>query len=60
MTQHEAVAAVRPTVPLGMLDFVGTEYGESAAESIKGAVSIAQAVEAAGATGVTGSRSTTT
>ena len=36
------------TLPLGVLDFVGIEYGESASESIAGAVRIAQAVEAAG------------
>ncbi len=35
-------------LPLAVLDFVGIEYGESAASSIAGAVSIAQAVEAAG------------
>jgi luciferase family oxidoreductase group 1 len=37
-----------PTLPLGVLDFVGIEYGESAAASIAGAVGIAQTVEAAG------------
>jgi luciferase family oxidoreductase group 1 len=37
-----------PTLPLAVLDFVGIEYGESAAASIAGAVSIAQTVEAAG------------
>lgn len=31
-----------------MLDFVGIEYGESAAASVAGAVGIARAVEAAG------------
>src|ERR1700759_2933817 len=36
------------TLPLGVLDFVGIEYGESASASIAGAVRIAQAVEAAG------------
>jgi luciferase family oxidoreductase group 1 len=36
------------TLPLAVLDFVGIEYGESAAESVAGAVGIAQAVEAAG------------
>jgi luciferase family oxidoreductase group 1 len=36
------------TLPLAVLDFVGIEYGESAAASIAGAVSIAQTVEAAG------------
>src|SRR5580693_2574286 len=35
-------------LPLGVLDFVGIEYGESASESIAGAVRIARAVEAAG------------
>lgn len=34
--------------PLSVLDFVGIEHGESAAESIRGAVQVAQAVEAAG------------
>ncbi len=36
------------SLPLGVLDFVGIEYGESASASIAGAVSIAQAVEDAG------------
>jgi luciferase family oxidoreductase group 1 len=36
------------TLPLAVLDFVGIEYGESAAESVAGAVGIAQAAEAAG------------
>ncbi len=35
-------------LPLAVLDFVGIEYGESAASSIAGAVGIARAVEAAG------------
>src|SRR4051812_43551903 len=35
-------------LPLAVLDFVGIEYGESATESIRGAVSIARTVEAAG------------
>jgi luciferase family oxidoreductase group 1 len=39
---------VMETLPLGVLDFVGIEYGESAHESIAGAVGIARAVEAAG------------
>jgi luciferase family oxidoreductase group 1 len=42
------VSAAEETLPLGVLDFVGIEYGESATESIAGAVRIAQAVEAAG------------
>jgi luciferase family oxidoreductase group 1 len=42
------MSAVEETLPLGVLDFVGIEYGESASESIAGAVRIAQAVEAAG------------
>ena len=33
---------------MGVLDFVGIEYGETAAESIAGAVGVAQAAEAAG------------
>ena len=36
------------TLPLALLDFVGIEHGESATESIRGAVGIAQAIEAAG------------
>src|ERR1700728_5146940 len=36
------------TLPLGVLDFVGIEHGETATDSIAGAVGIAQAVEVAG------------
>ena len=36
------------TLPLAVLDFVGIEHGESPTEAIRGAVGIAQAVEAAG------------
>ena len=36
------------SLPLSVLDFVGIEYGESAHSAIRGAVGIAQAVEAAG------------
>ena len=43
-----AVSAVEESLPLAVLDFVGIEYGESAAASIAGAVRIAQAAEAAG------------
>jgi luciferase family oxidoreductase group 1 len=39
---------VEESLPLAVLDFVGIEYGESAAASVAGAVGIAQAVEAAG------------
>jgi luciferase family oxidoreductase group 1 len=42
------MSADERTLPLGVLDFVGIEYGESASDSIAGAVRIAQAVEAAG------------
>src|SRR6202044_2906926 len=35
-------------LPLAVLDFVGIEYGESAASALAGAVGIAQTVEAAG------------
>jgi luciferase family oxidoreductase group 1 len=35
-------------LPLSVLDFVGIEHGESAASAVRGAVGIAQAVEAAG------------
>ena len=43
-----AVSAVEESLPLAVLDFVGIEYGESAAASIAGAVRIAQTAEAAG------------
>jgi len=36
------------SLPLAVLDFVGIEYGESAASALAGAVGIARAVEAAG------------
>jgi len=36
------------SLPLAVLDFVGIEYGESAASALAGAVGIAKAVEAAG------------
>jgi luciferase family oxidoreductase group 1 len=36
------------SLPLGVLDFVGIEYGESASAALAGAVGVAQAVEAAG------------
>jgi len=36
------------SLPLAVLDFVGIEYGESAASALAGAVSIAQTVETAG------------
>ena len=36
------------TLPLAVLDFVGIEYGESAHDSLQGAIGIAQAVEQAG------------
>src|ERR1700733_1278752 len=39
---------VGEALPLAGLDFVGIEYGESAAASVAGAVGIAQSVEAAG------------
>jgi luciferase family oxidoreductase group 1 len=35
-------------LPLAVLDFVGIEHGETATESVRGAVGIARAVEAAG------------
>ena len=43
-----AAPGVTATLPLAVLDFVGIEHGESATASIRGAVEIAQAVEAAG------------
>ncbi len=48
MSAVEETLSPGETLPLGVLDFVGIEYGESASESIAGAVRIAQAVEAAG------------
>src|SRR5258707_2075417 len=39
---------VDESLPLAVLDFVGIEYGESAVSALAGAVSIAQAIEAAG------------
>src|SRR5215831_7473253 len=36
------------TLPLAVLDFVGIEYGESAASALAGAVSVARALEATG------------
>jgi luciferase family oxidoreductase group 1 len=39
---------VTDTLPLAVLDFVGIEYGESAYDSLQGAIGIAQAVEQAG------------
>jgi luciferase family oxidoreductase group 1 len=37
-----------PSLPLSILDFLGIEYGETAAECMAGGVQLAQAVEAAG------------
>jgi luciferase family oxidoreductase group 1 len=37
-----------PSLPLSILDFLGIEYGETAAECMAGGVKLAQAVEAAG------------
>jgi len=37
-----------PALPLSVLDFLGIEYGETAAECMVGGVAVAQAVEAAG------------
>ena len=48
MSAVEETLSPGETLPLGVLDFVGIEYGESASESIAGAVRIAQAVEGAG------------
>ena len=48
MSAVEETLSPGETLPLGVLDFVGIEYGESASESIAGAVRIAQAVEDAG------------
>jgi luciferase family oxidoreductase group 1 len=39
---------VTDTLPLAVLDFVGIEYGESAHDSLQGAIGLAQAVEQAG------------
>src|SRR5580698_9256233 len=42
------MSTTREPLPLAVLDFVGIEYGESAASALAGAVGVAQAVEAAG------------
>lgn len=47
-TAETSVPADPSTLPLAVLDFVGIEYGESASDSIAGAVEVARAVEAAG------------
>jgi len=39
---------IEESLPLAVLDFVGIEYRESASSALAGAVSVAQAVEAAG------------
>ena len=46
--EGEVTATAGPTLPLGVLDFVGIEYGETPTAAIAGAVQIAQAVEVAG------------
>src|ERR1700689_2083566 len=43
-----AMSPLENSLPLAVLDFVGNEYGESAADSIAGSVRIAQALEGAG------------
>jgi luciferase family oxidoreductase group 1 len=43
-----APAQADGSLPLAVLDFVGIEYGESAASALAGAVGIAQTVESAG------------
>jgi luciferase family oxidoreductase group 1 len=42
MSEHD------PSLPLSVLDFLGIEFGETAAECMVGGVAVAQAVEAAG------------
>src|SRR6476620_8739692 len=44
----DIVPGVDASLPLAVLDFVGIEYGESAHDSIAGAVQIARTVEEAG------------
>jgi luciferase family oxidoreductase group 1 len=44
----EMMSTASDCLPLAVLDFIGIEFGETATESIHGAVKIAQAVEAAG------------
>jgi luciferase family oxidoreductase group 1 len=44
----QVAANVTDTLPLAVLDFVGIEYGESAHDSLEGAIGIAQAAEQAG------------
>src|SRR5580704_15569039 len=48
MEPVNAPAQVDESLPLAVLDFVGIEYGESAASALAGAVGIAQTVEEAG------------
>lgn len=52
MPEHPEISARTETrgstLALGVLDFVGIEHGESPTEAIRGAVEIAQTVEAAG------------
>src|ERR1700692_3290837 len=43
-----SMSTEQDSLPLAVLDFVGIEYGEGASDSLVGAVSIAQAIEAAG------------
>src|ERR1700748_2272447 len=43
-----AMSPLENPLPLAVLDFVGIEFGESAADSIAGSVRIAQALEGAG------------
>ena len=48
-TGSQATGSRAPeSLPLAVLDFVGIEYGETAASALAGAVSVAQTVEAAG------------
>jgi luciferase family oxidoreductase group 1 len=47
-TPPDARDDIDDTLPLAVLDFVGIEYGESASSALAGAVSVAQALEAAG------------
>jgi len=47
VTDQTTAAPAPSTLPLAVLDFVGIEYGESAADSIAGAAEVARAVEAA-------------
>ncbi len=48
LAAEDSPATAAASLPLAVLDFVGIEYGESAAAALAGAVSVARALEASG------------